>query len=166
MKTRFQMPGLAALLLGGACSAGAQGMLTFANRVTGAGIDAPVTYLGSPRIGLPNPGGRAAGSDFLAQLVIHNPATGEFYYSPPKPFRTGVAAGYVSVTAVAVPGIPGGTTVTVTMLAWFSELGTSYTEVASRIGTGVGSSAPIQITLTEPPAQPAALVGLQGFSVI
>jgi hypothetical protein len=165
MKLRIQALGVAALLLDGGFSAGAQGALTFANRVVGV-IDAPVTYLGDVRPGAPLGGAAlAAGPNFLAQLAIVIPGVLDPHLTPPQPFRTGSAAGYVSATAVTVPGVPGGTVVQVTMLAWAAELGASYAEAVAK-GLGmVGTSANLQIMLVEPPGVPADLVGLQPFSL-
>jgi len=165
MKLRIQALGVAALLLDGGFSAGAQGALTFANRVVGV-IDAPVTYLGDVRPGAPlGSAALAAGPNFLAQLAIVIPGVLDPHLTPPQPFRTGSAAGYVSATAVTVPGVPGGTTVTVTMLAWAAELGSSYSEAVAKGIASFGQSSPINVTLVEPPGVPSFLVGLQPFNI-
>jgi hypothetical protein len=146
--------------LGAACSASAQGLITFANRNLAAGINAPVTFLGDVRPGSPLGGAQlASGPSFLAQLAVNGTPVGS-----PVPFRTASFAGYVSATVVDA-GVPGGTAVTVTMLAWAAELGSSYADaVAKGIGM-VGTSANLTITAIAVPGVPADLTGLQPFNL-
>jgi hypothetical protein len=160
MKT-LRLPFLLLALAGPAVSrASAQGALLFANRNVGAGINAPVTYCGPLTPGGPFVTGLAFGTNFLAQLIVNGQPAGR-----PVPFREGASAGYVSPTAV-YPGIAGGTTVTVTMVAWFASLGSTYQEALSRGIGGYGSSQNLNIAVVAAPGTPADLVGLQPFFIL
>jgi hypothetical protein len=138
----------------------AQGAILFANRIVGGGINAPVTYCGPLTPGGSFVTGLASGTNFLAQLIVNGQPAGQ-----PVPFREGAFAGYVSATAVYPEGVSGGTSVTVTMVAWFASLGSTYQEAFSKQIGGYGSSGSLNITAVAAPGTPADLVGLQPFSI-
>lgn len=143
-----------------ACSSFAQGLINFGNVVTAAGVNAPVTFLGDLRPGAPAGNARLAdGNTFLAQLAVNGAPVGT-----PVPFRTGNFAGRVSNTVVDA-GVAGGTTVTVTMLAWVADLGNTYATALARGIGGVGTSANINVAPIAPPGTPADLVGLAPFQI-
>jgi hypothetical protein len=148
--------GLAAFMV--AAASYAQGTLNFST--FGGGVNAQVTYAGT---------GQPADGTFWGQLVA-GPAGGALApIGVPVPFRTGSGQGYITAGGVLnVPGVAGGASAEVKLQAWASSLGSSYAAaLASGLG-GVGESGPITITLGgagTPPSLPAALTGLQGFSV-
>lgn len=149
---------LFACFLGGAAGVAlGQGQFNFGNRVTAAGIDAPF-YL---------PGGvtKLEGPAYLAQAYLGLEAGSLAPVGPVLPFRTGAAAGYITSTSVTVDGIPGGTTVVVQMRAWEAAKGGIY-EAAVAAGGYYGASAPVSLTLSEPPGAPTDMVGLQSFTLI
>jgi hypothetical protein len=138
----------------------AQGSFAFGNRVTSAGIDAPV---------LDGAGARLDGTAYLAQLFVNGNPVGT-----PLAFRTGAAAGYISTTSVDA-GVPYGTTVDVQMRAWRVAAGADYAAAsasmdASRLGNA-GASATLSLAASGVnalglPDPPANLTGLQGFSLV
>jgi hypothetical protein len=142
-----------------ACSSFGQGLITFGNRV--GSINAPVTFLGDQRPGNPLGAGAslASGANFLAQLAVNGTPVGT-----PVQFRTGAAAGYLSNTVVDA-GVAGGTSVTVTMLAWAADLGATYAQAVARGIGGHGTSGNLTISPIAPPGTPADLVGLQPFNI-
>ena len=136
-----------------------QGTIYFNNLVTGATppINAPV--FGFDGItGLGAYGGNA-------QLYLVTGAASYVPLLPATTFRTTPAAaqGYVMpVSSVTVPNIPAGQQATVVMRAW---IGPTYENSGAK-----AQSNPITITLGgdipgQPPAVPANLLGLQGFSI-
>lgn len=147
-------------------TAGAQGSFVFGNAASAVGgTGAPVGFLGDLRPGAP-PGGavdRVAGNQWLAQAVVAGVPLGGTI----QPFRTGGAAGFLVNQNVIVPGIPGGTTVSIQLAAWWAAWGGDYATALANSGGlgGVGLSAPVNVTLQEPPNTPLGLVGLQGFTI-
>jgi hypothetical protein len=135
----------------------AQGQFTFGNRVTAAGIDAKVFL----------PGGVTPldGAAYWAQAYIGTDPGSLAAVGAPLEFRTGAAAGYITSTGITVPGIAVGTSVTVVMRAWEAAKGATY-EAAVAGGGIYGSSNPVTLTLSGPPATPANMVGLQSFSLV
>ena len=140
-----------------------QGTIYFNNLVTGATppINAPV--FGGDGL---TPLGAYGGSAQLYLITGSGAAATYVPLLPPTTFRTtpaGAAQGYVvPVSSVTVPNIPAGQQATVVMRAWIG--GPSWENSALR-----GESIPITITLGgdipgQPPAVPANLVGLQGYS--
>lgn len=152
---------LFACLLGGAAGVAlAQGQFNFGNRVTAAGIDAPFFR--------PLEDGtlvKLEGPAYLAQAYLGLETGSLGPVGPVLPFRTGAAAGYITSTAIKVDGIPGGTTVFVQMRAWEAAKGGIY-EAAVAAGGYYGASAPLSLTLSEPPGAPTDMVGLQSFTLI
>jgi hypothetical protein len=146
-----------------------EGRVTFANRVTAVGINAPVTFMGNLRPGFPLGSGPnlASGADFLAQLVVEIPGVYTGPVGVPVPFRTGAAAGYVSVTEVVVPMADGLDEVRIAMTAWVARLGWSYHQAESKGVAQTGISPVFTVRPTVDPTQPGApLVGLQPFMIL
>ncbi|MFM1941526.1 MAG: hypothetical protein RI897_508 [Verrucomicrobiota bacterium] len=149
------------LLLLTTLSASAQGTINFNNRVTVAGIDAPITFGG---VGLRGP-------DFLGQLFVLDP--GSDSYEPvggPTPFQSHpLLAGYINGGNTIVPFIAPGNDATVVLRAWNAAAGSIWSEVLGRPNGIYGQTAPITITLGgagSPPSLPANLVGLNGAFMI
>jgi hypothetical protein len=134
----------------------AQGSFVFGNRATAAGIDAPVT--------MPGGGARLEGAAFLAQAYVGQTADSLAPVGPILPFRTGGAAGYITSTAVDVTG-QASANVVVVMRAWEAAKGASY-EAAVAGGGIYGSSLPVSLALSNPPAAPTDMVGLAAFSLV
>lgn len=143
----------------------AQGTLNFATGTPN--VNAPATV-----INFPNWPGPAApsGPDFLAQLYIGPAGVGDATLlttngvgGAPVPFNMG----YVFGGARAINGMPGGTTITVQVRAWYAGSGhTSWESAPAAWRTGTsGPFSPnlIQVTLGMNPALPPDLVGLQPF---
>jgi hypothetical protein len=128
-----------------------QGELLFGNRVTAAGINAIVTD------GAGNP---LDGGTWMAQLYAGATADSMVAVGDAVGFRTGAAAGYITSVARSVAGSDSGTSVFAAMAAWDGAGGMSYDDALVR-----GMSAPVQVTLSAPPATPAPMAGLQSFSV-
>jgi len=145
-----------------ALSGFAQGTVNFKNRVLETGIDAPIyVYCGIA-------GSKADGTNFLAML-LGGPLGGPLVpVSPPVPFRTGAAAGYIYGSTVTISNIPPGGPASVQMLAWNAySFGDDYT-MARQSGM-LGSSQIINLERTGdptivPPSKPADLVGLRRFA--
>jgi len=145
---------LAAVLV--SASAFGQGTINFTTRIVGT-LDAPVFKADGTT-------GAGAGTAASAQLFLFS---GGVYTAldPATTFRAtpaGAAQNYVipPAGAVIVPNIAGGSQATVVLRAWE---GAAYDTALTK-----GQSAPITITLGgggSPPAVPANLVGLQGFSM-
>ena len=76
-------------------------------------------------------------------------------------FKTGLLAGYVSAGTQVLPW-PGGTTVYIQMRLWNAPNATYEAAMAAPGGKWANSNT-ISVKLTEPPAAPADLVGLQGI---
>jgi hypothetical protein len=146
---------LAAVLV--SASAFGQGTINFTTRIVGT-LDAPVFKSD----GTTGAGGGATAAN--AQLFL---LSGGVYtaLTPATTFRAtpaGAAQNYVipPATPVTVTTVAGGSQATIVLRAWE---GAAYDTALTR-----GESAPITITLGgggSPPAVPANLVGLQGFSM-
>ncbi len=142
---------------------GTGGALNFANRGAQSGIDAKVF----------EPGGVTplAGSNYLAQLY-GAPCDRESSFvaiDKPKPFRTGVAAGYVTATSVTLPHVGPRQPVYVQMRCW--EASSPTYEHAEAHGAALGKSAVIRVvTGGQTPGGfavvPTDLIGLKSFSLI
>jgi hypothetical protein len=136
---------IASILLAGAFQAVAQGTVNFNNRVTAAGLDAPIFDCSASKLEGPNA---------FAQIYYQGQAIGT-----PVAFRTGAGAGYFSGGTVAIPGVAGGAQATIVVTAW--QGAATFEATALR-----GSSAPFTVTLGgagEPPSTPANLIGLTSF---
>jgi hypothetical protein len=138
----------ACLLALGAFNGLAQGTVNFNNRVTAAGLDAPLfDFVGIHRLEGPNA---------FAQ-IYHNDAP----VGAPVAFRTGVGAGYFSGGTVAIPGVAGGASATL-VVVWWKDAPT-YESASIK-----AFSMPFTVTLGgagEPPSIPANLIGLTSFTL-
>jgi hypothetical protein len=134
-----------------------QGLLNVGNRVTAAGIDAPVF----DKDGVT----RLAGADYLAQAYVGLTEGSLVPVGTALAFRTGAAAGYITSTGIAVSGIAGGTAAFVQLRAWKVSSGATY-EAAAATGDNFGLSKTIQVTLTAAPAAPADMAGLASFALV
>ena len=145
-----------------AASAFAQGTVNFANK-SGTAIDAPVTYAGGGRVT-----GTGAGA-VLGQLYAAAPGGTLAAVGVPVPFRDGAGAGYITAGGTINVGVAAGSPAQVKLVAWYSSQGATYADAMAKGAGGVGESAVITVAATggggSPPALPAALTGLQGFSV-
>ncbi|MCZ7634970.1 MAG: PEP-CTERM sorting domain-containing protein [Verrucomicrobia bacterium] len=104
------------------------------------------------------------GAAYLAQAYVGADVNSLAPVGTALPFRTGTAAGYITSTAITT-GIAAGTSVTVVMRAWEAAKGATY-EAAVAGGGIYGSSNPVTLTLSSPPAAPTDMVGLQSFNLI
>lgn len=126
------------------------------------------------------------GPMFVGQLYAGPPGGLLTAVDSPVPFRTGVAAGYIMVGSVSIPGIAPGSQAEIEMRAWDISAGATFdaaraaggrTGISNRIlvllGGGFGFSsaarqgpaqggAPGEVLLLVPPA---TLSGLSGFAV-
>lgn len=132
-----------------------QGQINFGNRVTVAGIDAKVFQANGTTA--------LDGAAYKAQLYVGATADSLVAVGSALDFRTGNAAGYITSTAITIPGVTG--TVFAQMRAWETAKGATY-EAAAATGAGFGFSNTIQVDLTLPPAAPADMVGLQSFALV
>jgi hypothetical protein len=146
----------------------AQGTLTFWNAPT-----ATLTPEGAPVTDIDG-ATRLAGAGFFAQLYA-SPVNDEgslFPIGVPVPFRTGLAAGFVVSSQVAVPGSPAVTYAFVQMRAWENLGGSAATyEAALASGLKSGKSNIIQVgplggICFGCPIIDPTLVGLQPFSLV
>jgi len=149
------------LLLVAACivatvGALAQGTVNFANKVTAAGIDAPVLNVDGTKL---------AGADYLAQLYAGTTAGSLSAVGTAVPFKVN---GYFAGGPTVIPGIAGGATAILQVRAWAAAGGTTY-EAALAAGKAAGMSTEFGVALgnptAEPPTVPADLKGLTGFSL-
>jgi hypothetical protein len=135
------------------CCAHAQGTFIFSNRVTAAGVDAPVLDVGNAT--------RVDGANFLAAIFLNGQQLGAA-----APFRTGTGAGYWNPGGDSVRVVAGhfsGDIVTgFTVEVWDSTKGTTA-RAACAAGGKAASSITFSITLGGPridPAQPPDLPGV------
>jgi MYXO-CTERM domain-containing protein len=144
---------IAALLI--SVSAYAQGQVNF-NTHVGTSVDARVF----------NPDGTPAAAGAFGQLFIVTGTGSTATYAPlldqaggATAFRTTTAgAGYLNGGG-ATASSPAGT-YNIVLRAWQGAAGSTYDSAAVK-----GQSAPLSIALTEAPAIPGDLVGLQGFTM-
>jgi hypothetical protein len=132
-----------------------QGQIAFGNRVTPAGIDAPVFDTDCRT--------RLAGPSFLAQLYFGREPYSLAPVGDPVPFRTGAAAGYFTVVAVSIPdtsGLP----LFFRVRAWEAAAGSSYVE--AMVSGKYGESNLVVAIPVWPPGTPADLVGLTSFCLV
>jgi hypothetical protein len=146
-----------------AMSAYSHGNVNFANVIiagTSRPVDAPVTA--------ENGTTRLVGTSYMSQLWARPAGSSAAY--------TAVGAGTSFLTAAgfegywipatrAIPGVAAGEQAQVIARAWRVSDGATW-DAAQQAGRGYGQSAPITITLTAPPATPALMTGLQGFSLV
>jgi hypothetical protein len=144
-----------------------EGRVLFGNRVSPEGIDAPVSWLGDFRLGVPLGGsGPVSGAHFLAQLHVSAPGIFDGWVGQPVPFRTAAAAGYISNHEVTVPMADDSDFVTVMMTAWIADLGGSFSEAVAKGLGGFGISNRLTIRpAVQPGEHPTPLIGLLPFSL-
>jgi len=119
-------------------------------------------------------GAGLAGTAFLAQLYAGADANSLAPVGAALSFRTGAAAGFVSTAGIdatrAIPGVAvGGTASFLQVRAWDAAGGATY-DAAAGAGKAVGMSAifaagPLGGPGT-PPATPANITNMRGFSVV
>jgi len=169
---------LATLVVAGTLSALGQGVVSFQNRDTANGVNAPIWGNATAS----NAGGflidGADARNFHAALygapganaavgsmvMLANPTDGQTVVG----FRTGAAVGYVNVGGSAprvVPGAAFGSTVSVQIRAWSGSALTYEAAVAGQVYKGV--SAPINMATTTGPTDPNVpfMAGLAPFAV-
>jgi len=141
---------LAAVLV--TASAMAQGQVQFNNRIAGT-LDAKITFNDLAGAGV-------TGAGYVAELV--NAANGAVVAT--TTFRGGVNVGYINAVSATVPGVAGGGVASLIVRAYGGAA--SYDAAKTTIGAFFGESAPVSVTLAEPPATPPALTGLTAFAVL
>lgn len=137
---------LAACVCALAVSAYGQGTINFNNRVTSAGLDAPVFDVG----------GTTKLSEGFAQLVVNGTALDQ------TAMKTGAAAGYFGGGSVTIASVAPGATASVQVRAWKGAA--TYDAAATK-----GISEAFNVTLGgagSPPSLPANLVGLKSFTLV
>jgi hypothetical protein len=132
----------------------AQGTINFANKISGS-VDAKII---AGATGL----GASGANGFFAQLYVGAAAGSLVAAGSPIALRSDAGIGYV-VASIVTTVLPAGSTAIVQMRAW---TGAATYELASI----KNSSADVSVVLggqgpSGPPAVPANLVGLQGFTV-
>jgi hypothetical protein len=156
------------LLFAAAPSAHPQGTVYFNNKVSSAGINAPVydTVMG---------GAKLEGSDYKAQLYAGPAGTTEdklVAVGAIVDFLTGVAAGYLNVGtdgSRSIPGVTPGDNAVVQIRAWRAAAGATYEEALASPLPGAKAGKSNLVTVQTPPSAlmtPANLVGLQSFAVV
>ena len=108
---------------------------------------------------------RPTGPDFVVQAYVGLTSESLHPLGPVIPFRTGAAAGYWRSTELVVPDVPAGTLVYVEARAWEAAGGNSW-ESAQAAGFKYGRSNTVWLRLSEPPAVPTDMIGLQSFHLI
>lgn len=143
----------------------AQGTVNFVNRITGT-LDAPVSLWswGGP-LGPAVGGGDTPTTMLVAQLYA-SPVGGTLTaVGAPIPFRSGVGAGYWVGAARTIPMVPEAGAAQVKVVAWSTALGSTYEQVIAQGMGGFGESGVLTLNTGGGLLPPAALSGLQGFSV-
>jgi hypothetical protein len=146
-----------------AVSAWSQGNIFFSNEPlsTQNAVNAPVTA--EDRVT------RLAGAAFQAQLYARPAGSSSAYAAmgAAVPFLTTTpnGTGYWTPSSRSVPGVAAGAQAQVVARVWRVADGATW-DAAQATGRGYGESAPLNITLTAPPALPAPMVGLQPFSLV
>lgn len=144
-----------------AASAFAQGQVNFGNLSGASGLNAPIT-MGDGTT-------RLSGAQYQAQLLAGATA-GSLTAVATSPFLTGGGAGYFNGGVVTLAGIPGGTAGFFQVVVWNTTAGASYDlALASGLENAYGFSGVFSVVTGNPagspPTTPAALVGLQSFSL-
>jgi len=162
----------------------AQGTVNFNNKVSGAGIDAPISYAAGTTLGGTTGAKIEGGAHPTAQAALYGGADGTAEDAltlivPAVGFRTTLAAGYVNVGSLAsrsVPGVAPGAFAMLEIRAWDSggnAAVTDYASAVSAIAAGdtrvyAGKSNLLRLITggSGVPAGPAAdMLGLQAFSI-
>ncbi len=135
------------------------GTVHFNNRVSLAGVDAPVFEADGTT--------PLAGPAYLAQLFAGLAPDALDPVGAAVPFSTGAAAGYIVGGVVVIPGVAPGALAHVQMRVWESAKGPDYAS-ALRAGSKTGVSGVLSLTTGgagAPPSFPAELVGLESFRI-
>lgn len=140
-----------------------QGTVNFINFSVNPAIDGRVTTAA----------GTLAGASYWGQLFAGATADSLSAVGAPVAFRNnaaGAATGVVSGGAVTIAGIPAGGAAFVQLRAWAAASGSSWDEASGNPVGEFGSSGIINLASTgdptaSPPGLPAALVGLQPFTL-
>lgn len=150
---------IALCLTASVLTAMAQGTINFNNRVTVAGINAPVTYNGAGVLG----------PDYVGQLFVDNGGSYEAVGTPKAFQENALLAGYVNGGNTIVPFVAPGADASVILRAWNAAAGSDWATASGAGNLISGESAPITITLGgagAPPSLPANLTGLAGFQLV
>lgn len=148
---------LTVALVASCAAAFAQGTLTFANAGPGCVFkifDSDTTTA-------------LAGNGFMADLywaagTVAN-SSSLTALGAPAPFNSGAQAGYFTGGQRSIPGVAGGSVITVQVRAWNTGGGNFATWAAAATGGGsIGESALAQVTLGTPPGTPPYMTGLNG----
>jgi hypothetical protein len=146
-----------------AISAYSQGNVNFANVIisgTARPVNAPVTAEDGAT--------RLVGTAYQAQLWAR-PAGSSAAYAQIGAGQTFLTAagfeGFWTPATRSIPGVAAGEQAQVVARAWRVSDGATW-DAARTQGRGWGESQPINVTLTAPPATPALMIGLQGFSLV
>jgi hypothetical protein len=143
-----------------------QGTIDFRNRNTTVtpNVDAPISDIGGAT--------RLSGAAFVAQLMVGATATSLTAVGTPSPFRTGTGAGYwdFGTDFTRTTTLPAGSAAFFLIQVWEASAGSYAAAVAGGFKHGQSNSGAAQpITLGNfgsPPSVPAALAGLQSFSLV
>ncbi|MGA1236568.1 MAG: cohesin domain-containing protein [Limisphaerales bacterium] len=152
------MRSLLLLFVLSASSVQGQGTLNFNNRLTTAGINAPVTYEGAGLLG----------PDYLGQLFLFDGASYEPVGSAVAFQSNVLLAGYVNGGVVTVSTVAPGQEATLVLRAWNASAGGDWLSASSSAGLVWGQSDSVTVRLGgggSPPSLPANLDGLQGFGL-
>jgi hypothetical protein len=150
---------IALCLTASVLTAMAQGTINFNNRVTVAGINAPVTFAGSGLLG----------PDYVGQLFVMNGASYEAVGTPTAFQSNALLAGYVNGGNTVVPFVAPGSDATVILRAWNAAAGSDWATASGAGNLISGESTAITITTGgagAPPSLPANLTGLAGFELV
>jgi hypothetical protein len=141
----------------------AQGTVNFAN-IVGTTLNQPITLADGTT--------RLDGPTFMAEL-LGGASAGSLVPIATVGFNPGGGAGYFLGGTQIIPGVPGGEVAFIQVRAWNTAAGANYA-AAFAAGTGgmenaYGISTVFSVATgnpnASPPGTPAALVGLQSFSL-
>jgi hypothetical protein len=147
-----------------AISAYSQGNVNFANVIISGTNPRPVNAPVTAEDGTT----RLTGTAYQAQLWAR-PAGSSTAYAQIGAGQTFLTApgfeGYWTPATRSIPGVAGGEQAQLVARVWRVSGGATW-DTARQANRGWGESNPITITLTSPPATPALMIGLQGFSLV
>jgi hypothetical protein len=144
------------LICAGSMQAWAQGQISFGNRFSIAGIDAPVFDTDCAT--------RLAGAAYLAQVYAGRTPDSLSPVGWVMPFRTGERAGYIYGVVITIPNAIADLVYT-QLRAWEARAGATFEEaVASGGKYGLSNIVPMRTVM--PPGTPNEPVGLQSFCLV
>jgi hypothetical protein len=144
------------LICAGSVQAWAQGQISFGNRFSIAGIDAPVFDTDCAT--------RLAGAAYLAQVYAGRTPDSLSPVGWVMPFRTGERAGYIYGVAITIPNAIADLVYT-QLRAWEARAGASFEEAVAAGGKyGVSNIVPMWTVM--PPGTPNVPYGLQSFCLV